>query len=47
MNLPGYYVVTHATDERSNGFYRGRGFVGIRQYQSHGKPMSEYYKELS
>ena len=47
MDLPGYYVVTHAIDERSNGFYQGRGFVGIRQYQSHGKPMSEYYKELS
>ena len=47
MRLPGYYVVTHGSDERSNGFYLGRGFVKIRAYQSHGKPMNEYLKKLS
>ena len=40
----GYFVVTHAVDERSNGFYRSCGFSPTREYRSHGKPMNEYFK---
>lgn len=47
LGLPGYYVVTHAVDERSNGFYIGRGFRPVRSFTSHGKPMNEYYKTLA
>ncbi len=46
MELPGYYVVTHGIDTRSNGFYQGRGFNKVREFHSHGKPMNEYFKEL-
>jgi len=46
LDLPGYYVVTHAVDERSNGFYTGRGFALVSTYRSHGKPMNEYFKKL-
>jgi ribosomal protein S18 acetylase RimI-like enzyme len=44
QDLPGYFVVTHAVDERSNGFYLGRGFQLVGEFESHGKPMNEYFK---
>jgi ribosomal protein S18 acetylase RimI-like enzyme len=47
MGVPGYFVVTHGVDERSNGFYVRCGFRKVREFQNHGKPMNEYYKELS
>jgi len=47
MDLAGYFVVTHGTDERSNKFYQDRGFNLVREFISHGKPMNEYFKELS
>lgn len=43
---PGYYVVTHGLDTRSNGFYRSCGFEKVREFYNHGKPMIEYYKQL-
>jgi ribosomal protein S18 acetylase RimI-like enzyme len=46
MGLPGYFVVTHGVDERSNGFYLSCGFSQTRTFTSHGKPMNEYYKEF-
>ncbi len=45
-DAPGYFVVTHGTDERSNGFYQSCGFTPQRVFQSHGKPMREYYKSF-
>lgn len=40
-------VVTHALDERSNGFYQRCGFCLVRSFQNHGKPMKEYLRMLS
>ncbi len=45
--IPGYYVVTHSVDERSNHFYLCCGFKKIRKFENHGKPMNEYFKMLS
>jgi ribosomal protein S18 acetylase RimI-like enzyme len=46
LGVPAYYVVTHGTDERSNGFYQGCGFTRTREFSSHAKPMVEYRKSL-
>ncbi len=46
IGLTGYFVVTHAVDERSNGFYRRCGFELYGEYVSHGKPMNEYFKSI-
>ena len=46
LGQEGYFVVTHGVDERSNGFYQGCGFRLTGSYESHGKPMNEYYKRL-
>lgn len=47
FGVPGYYVVTHGSDTRSNGFYQSCGFMRTREFFSHGKPMVEYYKTLA
>ncbi|HPF69250.1 MAG TPA: GNAT family N-acetyltransferase [Candidatus Krumholzibacteria bacterium] len=46
LGLPGYYVVTHAVDPRSTGFYAACGFAPTRTFTSHGKPMQEFFKTL-
>lgn len=45
--VTGYYVVTYGLDERSNGFYQRCGFEKIHSFLNHGKPMNEYYKDLT
>ncbi len=44
--VSGYFVVTHADDPVSTGFYSSRGFRQTGSFSSHGKPMIEFFKEL-
>lgn len=46
MGCFNYYVVTNAIDERSNGFYQSCGASLVHQFENHGKPMHEYYKDI-
>jgi ribosomal protein S18 acetylase RimI-like enzyme len=47
LRVSNYCVVTHATDQRSNGFYEGCGFRQVRSFTNHGKPMHEYIRVLA
>lgn len=45
-NISEYYVVTYSGDERSNSFYKRRGFDFVRAFDHHDNVMHEYKKLL-